>query len=239
LLWHDGLLYESTGQRGRSSVREVDPVTGDVLRIVPVSRPEEQLTGDNPLPDYFAEGLELVDDRLIQLTWTEGEAFVYDVETLERVDTIAYEGEGWGLCYDERYLYMSDSTQYIAIREADSFELVGRMLVTLNGQPIQSQLLNELECVGDLIYANLWQTDFIAMIDKYSGNIVGLVDARQLLTQEMIQDAAGAVQGADGTWVLPSNSVLNGIAYNPDTDTFFITGKDWPRLFEVRFVPAS
>jgi glutaminyl-peptide cyclotransferase len=220
-------------------LRELDPVSGDVLRKLPVSRPAEQLTGNNPLPDYFAEGLVLVEDRLIQLTWTEGEAFVYDRASFEALETIQYEGEGWGICYDGRYLYMSDSTQYIAIREADTFELIGRMLVTYNGQALQPQLLNELECVGDTIYANLWQTDFIVMIDKYTGNITGLIDAADLLTQEMIQEASGAVQSADGTWVLPGNSVLNGIAYNADADTFYITGKDWPRLFEVRFVEAG
>jgi glutaminyl-peptide cyclotransferase len=248
LIWHEGSFYESTGQRGASTLREVHPTTGEVIRSVPVTRPEEQLTGDNALPDYFAEGLELVGDQLIQLTWTEGEAFVYNRETFERVDTLNYMGEGWGICYDGRYVYMSDATQYLAIREADTLELIGRMLVTFNGQPFAPQLLNELECVGDYIYANLWgaspyaasfPTDYIVQIDKFTGNITQIIDAGNLLTDEMILEIPGATTAADGTAQLPGNAVLNGIAYNPETDTFFITGKYWSRVFEVRFVPMG
>ncbi|MFQ3646283.1 MAG: glutaminyl-peptide cyclotransferase [Anaerolineae bacterium] len=238
LLWHNGKLYESTGRRGFSSLREVDLTTGEVLRIVNVNRPESELTGENPLPDYFAEGLVLLGDRLIQLTWTEGEAFVYDLETFERVDTLRYEGEGWGICYDGRYLFMSDSTSYLQVRDPETFELIvsfGVLFVSRNQQTgetrvdlIPAQLLNELECVGDYIYANLWQTDLIAQIDKRNGNVVAFIDARGLLTDEEIIAARQRDPGA----------TLNGIAYNPETDTFFITGKMWDKLFEVRFVPA-
>ncbi len=238
LLWHDGKLYESTGKRGFSSLREVDLTTGEVLRLVNVSRPEEELTGDNPLPDYFAEGLVLLDDRLIQLTWTEGEAFVYDLATFERVDTLTYAGEGWGICYDGRYLFMSDSTSYLQVRDPETFELIvsfGVLFVSRNNQTgetrvdlIPAQLLNELECVGDYIYANLWQTDLIAQIDKRNGNVVAFIDASSLLTDAEIIAARTRDPGA----------TLNGIAYNPETETFFLTGKMWDKLFEVRFVPA-
>ncbi len=239
LLWHEGRLYESTGQRGESTLREVEVETGEVLRSLPVTRGEEALSVQNAPPDYFAEGLELVDGRLIQLTWTAGEALVYDLETFERLATISYEGQGWGLCQSGRYLYMSDSTQYLALREVDSFNLVARQLVTLNGNPLRTGLLNELECVGDFVYANLWGTDFIAQIDRLTGNIVGMIDASGLLTDEMQREIPGATVAADGSVTAPSNAVLNGIAYNPQSETFYITGKDWPRLFEVRFIPAE
>ena len=239
LLWHDGSLYESTGQRGESTLREVDLTTGEVLRSVPVTRGEEALNSDNPPIEYFAEGLELVNGQLIQLTWQAGEAFIYDPATFEQVGSYTYEGEGWGLCQSGDYIYMSDSTQYLSIREADTFELVARQLVTLNGSSLNTGLLNELECVGDSVYANLWQTDYIAQIDKYTGNIVTMIDASGLLTDEMKQEIPGTTTTEDGVVVAPSGAVLNGIAYNPETDTFYITGKDWPRLFEVQFVPAS
>lgn len=226
LLYYEGLLYESTGLRGESSLREVDPTTGEVLRILPVNRPQEELTGETPMQDYFAEGLERVENRLIQLTWTEGEAFVYDLETFERLDTFNYEGEGWGLCYDERYLFMSDGSSYLSLRDAQTFDLIVKFMVTFEGQPLRPQLLNELECVEEYIYANLWTSDFIAQIDKYTGEVLALIDAASLLTEEE-------------RVAMNTNQVLNGIAYNPDTDTFFITGKQWSKLFEVRFVPQS
>ncbi|MDQ7027256.1 MAG: glutaminyl-peptide cyclotransferase [Anaerolineae bacterium] len=248
IIWNEGSFYESTGQRGESTLREVTPTTGEIIRSIPVTRSQEQLEGDSPLPNYFAEGLELVGNQLFQLTWTAGEAFVYDQETFELVDTIGYESQGWGICYDGRYIYMSDSTQYLAIREPDTFDLVARQLVTFNGQPIAPQLLNELECVGDSIYANLWpdspyaagfETDYIVQIDKYTGNVTGLIDAGNLLTDEMKLEIPGSRTAADGTVSAPGSAVLNGIAYNPESDTFFITGKHWPRVFEVRFVPRQ
>lgn len=225
LLLAPGVLLESTGLRGQSSLREVDLETGEVLRRVEVRRPEAELTGPNAQPDYFAEGLELVEGRLIQLTWTAGEAFVYDLETFERIDTYTYEGEGWGLCYDGRYLYMSDGSPYISVREPATFELIVKSLVTLEGQPIRSGLLNELECVGDSIYANLWQTDFIVQFDKVTMQATALIDVRGMLPEEERPRDPGGV--------------LNGIAYNPESDTFYLTGKLWPKLFEVRFVPAQ
>ncbi|MEL6404344.1 MAG: glutaminyl-peptide cyclotransferase [Chloroflexota bacterium] len=236
LLIHEDVFYESTGLRGQSTLREVEIETGEVLNSIAVSRTPEELETQI---DYFAEGLELVDGQLIQLTWQANVAFVYDFDTFEQVDTYEYDGEGWGLCYDERYLYMSDSTQYLAIREPDTFELVGRMLVTVNGNPLQANLLNELECVGDYVYGNLWQRDIIVQIDKYTGNVVGLIDAAGLLTDEMITEIPNYRTNADGTLSPPSGGVLNGIAYNSETDTFFITGKLWSRMFEVNFVPVG
>jgi len=210
LLWFDGVFYESTGLRGQSSLRRVDIETGE---------PQEVLSIDE---EYFAEGLEKVGDTLIQLTWQAGEAFVYDFETFELIDTIEYDGEGWGLCYDGRYLFMSDSTSYLSVRDPESFELIFRGAVTIEGQVVPAQLLNELECVGDHIYANAWQTDFIFKIDKFTGDVVALIDASELLTDAQRADLGGS-------------DVLNGIAYNPESQTFFITGKRWSQMFEVVF----
>lgn len=223
LLFYDGSLYESTGLYGESTLREVDPDTGEVLREIDI--PEA----------YFAEGLERVDDRLIQLTWKTGEAFVYDLATFEQVDTFTYSGEGWGLCSDGRFLYMSDGTPFLQVRDRKTFDLLVSAAVTLQGQAVsryvdQQQrplgLLNELECVGDYVYANVWKTDMILKIDKMTGVVVALIDASNLLTEE---ERA----------VLGGQQVLNGIVYLPDSDTFLITGKQWDRMFEVRFVEKS
>ncbi len=210
LLWHAGALYESTGLRGHSSLRRVDIETG---------APQINLPLDAA---YFAEGLERVGDRLIQLTWQSGLAFVYDLQSLELIETIQYAGEGWGLCSDGRFLFMSDGSSYLSLRDQATFELIFRGAVTLDGQLIPPQLLNELECVGEHIYANAWNTDYIFVIDKYTGEITALIDASGLLSEA---ERAALVGG----------SVLNGIAYNPESDTFFITGKRWPQMFEVVF----
>jgi glutaminyl-peptide cyclotransferase len=222
LLWHDGFLYESTGRRGESTLRKVDPATGDVLRSIDV---DEQ---------YFAEGLERVDDQLIQLTWQSEVAFVYDLQTFEQTGSFAYSGEGWGLCSDERFLYLSDGTTFLSIRERDTFELLFKMLITVQGQPLSRltvqerplSRLNELECVGDHIYANVWQTDVIVRIDRLTGVVTGVIDASDLLTPD---EAAGYGE----------QEVLNGIAYLPESDTFMITGKRWEKMYEVEFVPAE
>ena len=216
LLMHEGLLYESTGRPSTgaytAALRAVEPATGEVIREVII--PDE----------HFAEGLALVDDRLVQLTWISGVAFVYDLETFEQVGSFSYEGEGWGLCYDGTYLYMSDGSAVIALRDPETFEIAFRGVVTFDGTPVDR--LNELECVGDYLYANVWHTDYILQIDKSNGRTVALIDASELLTPNEVA-------------ALGSEDVLNGIAYNPETDTFFITGKRWPQVFEVRFVEAE
>ena len=210
LLLEGDALFESTGLYGSSSLREVDPETGEVLR-------EEAVPGA-----YFAEGLALVGDRLIQLTWQKETAFVYDKETFESLGTFSYSGEGWGLCFDGAHLYMSDGSATISRRDAETFEVEGELEVTLRGEPLV--FLNELECVDDTLYANVWQTDAIVEIDKESGRVVAAVDASGLLSEE---EREGLRDGA----------VLNGIAYDRESETFLITGKLWPKLFRVRFVP--
>jgi glutaminyl-peptide cyclotransferase len=222
LVWDDGVFYESAGQINESDVRKVDPETGEVLAIRDLNRV------------FFAEGLALVDDRLIQLTWQTGLAFVYDRNTLAYQRLFRYEGEGWGLCYDGSELYLSDGTELISVRDPQTFELIRQIPVTFQNQSITGLSLqgralddlNELECVGDSLYVNVWQTDGILIIDKATGTITGLIDASQLLTPEERS-------------ALPFGAVLNGIAYNSDEDVFYLTGKYWPKLFEVRFVPIE
>ena len=209
LLLYNGYLYESTGRHGASTLRKVDPQTGEVLQMISV--PDE----------YFAEGLALVDDRLIQLTWQSEVAFIYDRETFEQIGTYTYEGEGWGLCTDGRYLYMSDGTPFLDVRDPQTFELIFSGLVTVQGSLVER--LNELECVDDYIYANIWQTDYIVQINKYNGVVVAVIDASNLLSEEEKAQ-------------FDEQEVLNGIAYLPETDTFLITGKHWPKMYEVRFV---
>lgn len=208
LLWENGLLYESTGLYGRSSVREVDPATGEVLRVLQL---------DDSL---FGEGLALVEDRLIQLTWRAGTALVYDLETFEPRGNFSYDGEGWGLCFDGEMLWMSDGSSTLVARDPDTFEVEGRVQVELDGEPVTR--LNELECVGEYVYANVWQADDIVRIRKENGRVDAVIDAAGLLTPQLRA-------------VLSPDAVLNGIAYDPRSDRFLLTGKLWPAIFAVRF----
>lgn len=207
LLLSDGHFYESTGIYGQSTLREVVPETGEVLREVALPA------------EYFAEGLTLVDDRLIQITWQEGTAFVYDLDTFEQTDTFAYEGEGWGLCFDGEQIVMSDGSPTLTLRDPETFEATGTIEVKLNGQGVEE--LNELECVDGFVYANIWQSDTIVKIAE-DGRVVEEIDARGLLPE------------AEQAQLVP-DAVLNGIAYDAEAKTFFLTGKLWPKLFEVRF----
>ena len=226
LIYHDGLLYESAGETGQSDLREVELKTGKVLRRTLLS------------PDSFAEGLALVDNRLIQLTWKEETAFIYDVDRFKQVDTFSYTGEGWGLCYDGEVLWKSDGTDTLTAHDPQTFAPVRELPITYQGYSLNQiatengrtlNLVNELECVDGLIYANVWFTDYILRIDPTSGNVTGIIYASNLLTA----DERTAILAID------TDSVLNGIAYNPDSQTFYLTGKNWPKLFEVQFTSVS
>jgi glutaminyl-peptide cyclotransferase len=209
LVWHEGVLYESTGLYGHSDLREVELETGAVTR-------RRQLA-----PERFAEGLALVGESLVQLTWKSGEAYVYDLDGFEPRGEFDYETDGWGLCFDGERLVMSDGSSTLYGRSPDTFEVVDTVTVTDRGRPVDE--LNELECVDASVYANVWHSDSIYRIDGRTGAVTGIVDASGLLSPA---EAAAA-------------DVLNGIAYIPESGTFLITGKLWPRLFEVRFVPAG
>ncbi|MEO0564370.1 MAG: glutaminyl-peptide cyclotransferase, partial [Chloroflexota bacterium] len=177
LLIEDGVMYESTGRFGQSSVREVDLETGEVLR-------------KTDLPDeFFGEGLAYVNDRLYQITWQAGIAIVYDVAPPEEdpamfttLGAFRYNGEGWGLCYDGERLFMSDGTTGITIRDPETFQTLGTYRVTLYGAFVDE--INELECVGDEIYANIWQSDTIIRFDKTTGVVDAVIDGSGLLVPE-------------------------------------------------------
>jgi glutaminyl-peptide cyclotransferase len=210
LLWADGKVYESGGYYS-ISLREADLETGQVLRL----QTEEG--------DHFGEGIALVGDEIILLTWQEQTAYRYDRATFERKGTFTYSGEGWGLCYDGTHLYQSDGTPAITMRDPQTFEPLSSIQVMLNGMTVEK--INELECVGDSLYANVWYSTNILRIDKATGQVTALIDASGLLPPDQLPADA--------------NAVLNGIAYIPERDTFLITGKWWPTMFEVKFVPAQ
>jgi len=209
LLYHDGVLYESTGLEGESTLRRVDLKTGRVLQTVALP------------PPLFAEGLALAPQGLIQVTWQNDTGFVYDPATLALRRQFKYAGDGWGLCYDGTSLAMTDGSDTLAFRAPDTFAVQRSVRVVMNGTPLRS--INELECADRSVYANVWHKDFIVRIDPATGVVQERIDAAGLLTES---EAAGA-------------DVLNGIAYDPADGLFYITGKRWPKLFKVRFVPAG
>jgi glutamine cyclotransferase len=206
LIYRDGFLYESTGLNGRSTVRKVRLETGEVIQEY---RLESQ---------YFGEGLTDWSGRLIQLTWQTNVGFVYDLSTFKAVDRFSYPGEGWGLTHDGKRLIMSDGHAAGQLRFLDpaSFKELGRVTVRDEGRPVDD--LNELEFVNGEVFANIYQTDRIARVDPASGRVVGWVDLSGILP-------ASDRRGTD---------VLNGIAYDRAGDRLFVTGKLWPRLFEIR-----
>ncbi len=212
LLLHDGLLYESTGLRGRSSLREVELTTGNIRRA-------ERLDDS-----FFGEGLALAGESFWQLTWQSGVAIRYDRASFGRIEIVRYEGEGWGLCHDGERLIMSDGSGSLFFRDPDTFALEGEIAVTVNGEP--TERLNELECVGSLVYANVWQTNNILEIDPGTGVAAAVIDASAL--------TARAVELATADM-----DVLNGIAWDPADGDFYVTGKLWPVIFEVDFRPAG
>jgi glutamine cyclotransferase len=207
LVFDGGLLHESTGQRGASTVRTVEFETGKVLRR----------TG---LPsNYFGEGLALVGERLIQITWQEEVARVYDRSSLRPLDQFEYEGEGWGLAYDGKQLIMSDGSAVLVFRDPQTFKEVRRVTVRMKGVPLDQ--LNELEMVEGEVWANVWKKDYIARIDPQTGEVLGVVDLTGIFDRHSVPD---------------EDAVLNGIAYDPKAKRLFVTGKLWPKLFEIEVV---
>ncbi len=207
LFFKDGFLYESTGLNGKSSVRKVDLVTGKVLQ-----------KKDIPA-EFFAEGIAEIDGNIIGLTWTTQLGFVFDLKTFALKKQFNYVGEGWGLASDQRQLYMSDGSAYIRVLNP-ALEEVRRFQVTAEGRPIDR--LNELEWVDGELFANIWGADVIARIDPQTGNVVGWIDLGKLL--------------APSVRVSPRDAVLNGIAYDKKQRRLFVTGKLWPKLFEITLV---
>lgn len=205
LVLQDGALFESTGLYGSSSLRQVDLKTGRVLKKISVPR------------EYFAEGMTLFRDKIFQLTWQAHKGFTYDPVSFEKLGEFAYEGEGWGLTHDDQFLIMSDGTNRIRFLDPSSFRVVRSIEVHDGPRPLLE--LNELEYVKGSILANVWQTDRIARIDPRTGQVTGWIDLTGLL---QLKDSSQPID------------VLNGIAYDEAHDRLFVTGKLWPRLFEIK-----
>jgi glutamine cyclotransferase len=205
LVFLDGVMLESTGLNGQSSLRKVDLETGNVLKRVEVPS------------QYFGEGLAALNGKLFQLTWQNQKGFVYDLESFQLEKEFSYQGEGWGLTTDGHWLIMSDGTDQIRFLDPSTFEEKRKIIVLGHGRPVIR--LNELEYIKGEIYANVWGTDYVVRIDPVTGKVVGLIDFTGLL----------AAQDRD-----ENTDVLNGIAYDATGDRLFVTGKRWPKLFEVR-----
>jgi len=201
----DGDLYEGTGLHGQSTLRRVRLRTGEVLQQVSLP------------PQYFGEGIVVVGDRIVQITWQNGTGFVYDRATFERQRTFSYTGEGWGLTYDGRRIIMSDGSDTLRFWHPETLEEQGRLRVHDRGVPIDQ--LNELEYVDGAIFANVWPTDRVARIDPTTGQVTAWLDFAGLLTPTERSR--------------PGVDVLNGLAYDPATGHLLVTGKNWPWVFEI------
>ncbi len=204
LLWHDGALFESTGQYGRSEVRRVDLASGRVLSRRPLPRA------------HFGEGLARIGDELVVLTWHDGIAHRLDAATLRPLGQHRYRGEGWGLASDGTRYIRSDGSATLHFHRAADFAVERTLMVRMNGVPLTN--LNELEWVDGRIWANIWFADWIAVIDPDSGCVERQLDLRDV-----------AIEGRP----LDDDAVLNGIAWDADQRRLFVTGKEWPHLFEI------
>ncbi len=211
LFYLNGFLYESTGLEGHSSIRKEKLETGEVLMKIDVPA------------QYFGEGIVNWKRHLVSLTWQSQVGFVYDLATFKLQKRFSYAGEGWALTQDGRRLIMSDGTSDLRFLDPETLTETGRLPVTYDGRPVRN--VNELEWVKGRIYANVWHTNVLILIDPASGNITGVVNLSGLLPPE------DAPPGQEG--------VLNGIAYDAVHDRLFVTGKNWPKLFEIRVLPAG
>lgn len=209
LLYHEGVLYESTGLYGQSTLQKLNAENGQLLKKIPVA-------------EVFAEGLARWQDRLIQLTWKNHCAFIYTLKDFTPLGVFQYETEGWGLTNDDYSLIMSDGTNRLMFRNPETFAVKRWIEVTAQGEPLP--YLNELEYIDGLIYANVWYQKFIVQIDPAQGEVVGVIDATPLFRQLP---------------PLSDDSVLNGIAYNDRRNTLYLTGKNWPKIFEVTLQPLQ
>jgi glutaminyl-peptide cyclotransferase len=211
LFYLNGYFYESTGLEEHSSIRKVRPETGEVVQKIDIP------------PQYFGEGIVNWEGRLVSLTWKSQVGFVFDLATLKVQKEFHYPGEGWALTQNGQQLIMSDGTPELRFLNPKTLLETKRIRVTLEGQPVGN--VNELEWVKGEIYANVWETNLIVRIDPSDGHIVGVINLTGLLSP------SDHVSGPD--------SVLNGIAYDAQGDRLFVTGKNWPKLFEIRLVPRG
>jgi glutamine cyclotransferase len=210
LIYHKGVLYESTGLRGRSSLRKVDLKTGNVLQIHRLDR------------RYFGEGIALWQNKMIQLTWRSQMGFVYNRQTFEKLGHFAYSTEGWGITHDGEKLIMSDGTDTLSFLNPETFEKIGQIQVRDQNKPVVK--LNELEYVNGEIFANVLMSHYIARISPKTGQVLGWINLTGLVDEIKL---AGYSRKA---------AVLNGIAYDETGKRLFVTGKLWPKLFEIQLV---
>lgn len=204
LFFHEGQLYESTGQYGESTLRKVDLRSGKVTQRHQFDR------------RYFAEGSCILGGRLYVLSWMERTCFVFNPKTLERIGSCRYNGEGWGLTTDGKSLIMSDGSSKLFFRDPNTFQITSEINVKINGRPLE--YLNELEYIDDKIWANVYGTDAIVIINPADGVVTATVDCSGLLPSTLRK---------------PSTDVFNGIAYNPENGGIYVTGKYWPRLYRI------
>jgi glutamine cyclotransferase len=205
LAFYDGMLYESTGQYGQSSLRRVELKKGKVKKKIEVSG------------QYFAEGMTILHGKIYQLTWQQNKGFIYDLKDFKLENEFAYDGEGWGLATDGQALILSDGTNQIRFIDPSNFRLLRTINVVNDTQPLGH--LNELEYIHGEIYANVWKTDNIVRLDPNTGRILAWIDLAGLRPAETSNN---------------SENVLNGIAYDADNDRLYVTGKRWPVVFEIR-----
>jgi glutaminyl-peptide cyclotransferase len=208
LAYHDGFLYEGTGLNGRSSLRKVRLETGEIVQHADLG------------PDFFGEGITIIQNKVVQLTWKSEVGFVYDLKDFHLLRRFSYSGEGWGLATNGREIYMSDGSS--EVRVLDGQTLQERRRIKVHDGPTAVDQLNELEFVEGEIFANVWQSDRIARISPQTGEVVGWIDLNGLLSP---------------IYRLESGAVLNGIAYDPIHKRLFVTGKLWPNVFEIRISP--
>ncbi len=209
-VFENGVLYEGTGRFGRSTLRRVELETGEVLQIYELAA------------QFFGEGITIYGNKIIQLTWQSNIGFVYDKDSFELLQEFNYSTKGWGITHDGKRLIMSDGTSTLHFLDPQTFEEIGQLRVFDNDGPVKR--LNELEYIQGEIYANVWQTNRIARIAPGTGQVTGWIKLGGLLSEE---DRSERVD------------VLNGIAYDAENDRLFVTGKLWPKLFEIERVPAE
>jgi glutamine cyclotransferase len=206
--YRDGYLYEGTGRNGRSSLRKVRLETGEVIQQVDLEQ------------EFFGEGITLVKNKVLQLTWKSGVGFVYDLNSFHLLRKFSYPGEGWGLATNDREIFMSDGTSEIRVLDTETLQEKRRLKVREGLTPIDQ--LNELEFVEGQIFANVWHSNRIARISPQTGDVVGWIDLTGILSP---------------VYRLDSEAVLNGIAYDPTQKRLFVTGKLWPNIYEIRLAP--
>jgi glutamine cyclotransferase len=210
LVYDEGFIYESTGIQGASALSKINPVTGEVVQT-------------HKLQDrFFGEGITICEDKIIQLTWRSRTGFVYDKGNFKELRTFHYATEGWGITHDGESLIVSDGTAYLYFLDPETFKEMRRMKVTANNRPVTN--LNELEYVHGDIYANVWHSDYIAIIDSKTGRVKGWINLEKL----------SYLSGGDR-----NVKVLNGIAYDGQNNRLFVTGKFWPDMYEIKLASPS